>query len=260
MPDSACRNLSVDFIFLNQLEMMATKIVFCPDETIFKEFGAEGSVHFLSKGIVRRYKDLPDGRRQVLGFSIAGDLLAIPQSQICYSADAVGNVVVYRFSKTAFLRLMRASPQLMGSIAAFTHRELWFAHRQIPLLGKGNPEEKLMAWLLIWQQKSGQPLSSTMEISLPMKRKDIADYLNITTETASRALNRLAKKNVLMITPTGVRILDAEKVLALATNVDPSIARRRSNESSPLAHIFTKSRIFLPQSLTSSCHQGQSEY
>ena len=56
------------------------------------------AVFGLSRGLVRLYKSLPDGRRQVLAFAVPGDLLGMPlrERHTC-SADAIGEVAALRW-------------------------------------------------------------------------------------------------------------------------------------------------------------------
>jgi CRP/FNR family transcriptional regulator len=47
-------------------------------------------------------------------------------------------------------------------------------------------------------------------LPLPMWREDIADLLGLTTETVSRTLSRLDRKNVIRVVPKGVILTGLE--------------------------------------------------
>ena len=88
---------------LRQLQGMATQVCVGSGKTIFSEGEPADSVFGLSHGVVRLYKQLTDGRRQVLSFALAGDFLGMPIAERHrLSADAVGEVSLCQFSATIF--------------------------------------------------------------------------------------------------------------------------------------------------------------
>jgi CRP/FNR family transcriptional regulator len=147
---------------------------------------------------------------------------------------------VHRLSKIAFLRFLESSPQFIGAIGDFVHREVWWSQRQIILLGRGSPEQKLMAWLFAWRERSKQDVGSSTDVRLPMMRKDIAEYLNLTIATVSRTLNRLKRERLIAITPTGIRIMDLDAAFALARSIDPTIGRQICSLSAISAQVLTR--------------------
>ena len=87
-------------IELRQLQRLATHVYFRAGQTIFSERELADTVFGLSQGVVRLYKRLPDGRRQVLSFALPGDFLGMPFAERHnFSADAVGEVALCGFSR-----------------------------------------------------------------------------------------------------------------------------------------------------------------
>ena len=64
-----------------ELDRMRRQSSFAPKELVFAQGDAATRVFSLSKGVVRIYKLLPDGRRQVVGFALAGDMLGLTLSE-----------------------------------------------------------------------------------------------------------------------------------------------------------------------------------
>jgi CRP/FNR family transcriptional regulator len=53
-------------------------------------------------------------------------------------------------------------------------------------------------------------------LPLPMKRRDIADFLGLTIETVSRTFTQLEREKIIINVPTGIRVLNFERAEAIA--------------------------------------------
>src|SRR5450631_3936247 len=137
---------------LRELQRLATEVYFRSGRTIFSEGELADSVFGLSQGVVRLYKLLPDGRRQVLAFALPGDFLGMPLAdRHNFSADAIGEVALCRFSRDELTKFIRSSPSIMRLLIEFATRELDMAQDQLLLLGNGSAEEKVAVFLVSWR-------------------------------------------------------------------------------------------------------------
>ena len=91
-----------------EFAQLATTISFGAGKTIFAEGEPADSAFGVSQGVVRLYKLLPDGRRQVVAFALPGDFLGMPLAtrHSCY-ADAIGENAVDRLSDDGPLGAVR---------------------------------------------------------------------------------------------------------------------------------------------------------
>jgi CRP/FNR family transcriptional regulator len=194
-------------------------IPFAPGETVFAQEELATSFCSVLDGIMRLYKLLPDGRRQIVGFALPGDFLGMNVSgRHNFSADAIGSVAICRFPRAAFGRFIEDKPHLLRRINELAARELSQARNHMVLLGRRSAEEKVATFLLGWRDRLARLNGPSQVISLPMSRQDIADYLGLTIETVSRTLTRLERDGVIEILPHhGISIVDTERVAALAT-------------------------------------------
>jgi CRP/FNR family transcriptional regulator len=200
-----------------RFDALADELRFQNNEVIFTEREHARYVYFLSGGVVRRHTALRDGRRHIVGYAVPGDFLVAPQSsRKAFVADAIGEVAVKRFPRSRFLELAEISPRLLMSILRFTALETQLAHHKLVLLGRATPEERLLAFLLMWQQKLAPGEAVSSEIVLPMKRHDIADYLGLTFETVSRIFTKLQREQLIAVRRAHVRFIDRERAAALA--------------------------------------------
>jgi CRP/FNR family transcriptional regulator len=84
------------------------------------------------------------------------------------------------------------------------------------LLGKRSADERLAAFLLNLSERYGQRGYSPVEYNLSMSRHDIANYLGLAVETISRWFSRLQDSGIVAVRARNVRLLDLERLRALA--------------------------------------------
>ena len=156
--DCAVRRFSIcaalDQAELRELEHLGRHVHFTSRETVFAQEEITTSFYNLLEGVMRLYKLLPDGRRQIVGFALPGDFLGMAASpRHSFSADAIGPVTVCRFSRTSFTRFIEDRPHLLRRINEFVVRELSQAQDQMVLLGRRSAEEKVATFLIGWRDR-----------------------------------------------------------------------------------------------------------
>jgi CRP/FNR family transcriptional regulator len=170
--------------------------------TLFSEGDTAENVYEVVRGMLRLCKLLPDGRRQVTGFLSAGHLFGLaPEGNHIYTAEAITDVTVCRYPRSAFDRLVEEMPGFARRLVTMTAQELRTAQEQMLLLGRKSASEKVASFLLLVAEAQG----GGDDLDVPMSRADIADYLGLTIETVSRTLTRL-KHDGLIALPTSARI------------------------------------------------------
>lgn len=182
-----------------------------PGENLFSENDEADSVYEVVTGMLRLYKLLPDGRRQIIGFLGPGQILGLASKGIrTYAVEAVNDVTLCRYPRTGFFRLFDEVPGLARRLLAVASNELRAAQDQMLLLGRKGSAEKVASFLLLLmadQQSAGD------EVSVPMSRGDIADYLGLTVETVSRTFTKLKIGGVIALpTANHVEIRDREQL------------------------------------------------
>jgi CRP/FNR family transcriptional regulator, anaerobic regulatory protein len=199
---------------LQELQRLATQVYFHAGRTIFSEGEPADNVFGLSQGVVRLYKLLPDGRRQILAFALPGDFLGMPLAdRHSFSADAIGEVTLCRFWRADLTKFIQSSPNIMRLMVEFATRELDMAQDQLLLLGNASAEEKVAIFLVSWRNRLARLSVFSETVPLPMRRQDIADFLGLKLETVSRTLAKLEQKNVIRLVPNGVFLTGLEQTL-----------------------------------------------
>jgi len=203
---------------LQEMEAMSRGMRFAAREMLASQGSPGDSVFTITEGMVRIYRLLADGRRQVLGFALPGDFLGLSLFDVySFSADAVTDTVVCSFPRKSFVAYADQRPHLMGRLYEFASHELSLAQDQMVLLGRRTAEERVGTFLIMMRDRLRRLGHTSPTLPLSMTRQDIADYLGLTIETVSRTFTKLANAKTIVVVPDGVRMLrerDLERLAA----------------------------------------------
>jgi CRP/FNR family transcriptional regulator, nitrogen fixation regulation protein len=170
------------------IEAMASPMTFGPNEEIFGEDEPAEYAYKVIKGVVRTYKILSDGRRQIGAFYLPGDVFGLEiGKEHQFSAEAISNATVLVVRRSAIVSLAERDCHAAQELWTYTGRELHRVQEHMMLLVK-TAQQRVVSFLLEMSER----LATTDEVELPMSRQDIADYLGLTIETVSRTMTQLA--------------------------------------------------------------------
>lgn len=195
------------------------KLRFRRGTLILPEGAPAAYLYLLQVGVVRSYKQLPDGRRVIIGFALPGDFFGTNALGVYpYSAEAINATTVLRYDWSVLDSATATNAPLARSLLADAYRELGAAQSHLLLLGRKSATERVASFLLeLLERKTGNGAKPTV-IDLPMTRIDIGDYLGLTTETVSRVLGQLKAEGTVDLPSTSMAVvLDVERLRALAS-------------------------------------------
>lgn len=153
---------------------------------IVHEDEAADRLYKVISGTVCTYKVLSDGRRQIGGFYLPGDIFGLECAEgHTLAAETITNAKVLVIRKSVLTALASRNAALTGHLLLLTARELARVQDRVLLLSSKSAQERVVGFLLE-MSKRGSPTGNSVE--LPMSRQDIADYLGLTIETVSRTL------------------------------------------------------------------------
>jgi CRP/FNR family transcriptional regulator len=188
-----------------------------PQQTIFSEGDSAGDVFNVTAGMVKLYKLLPDGRRQITGLLGMGDYLGMAVGDsYAYSAEALTDCWLCRFQRSQLEALLVELPQLQRRLFSMASNELRAAQDQMLLLGRKTAKERLCSFLLMLSRRAVSGGQKASPVMLPMTRADIADYLGLTIETVSRTLTLLKTSGLIALLPDNKVRLDDPSALEVA--------------------------------------------
>jgi CRP/FNR family transcriptional regulator, nitrogen fixation regulation protein len=175
------------------VELHGVVMPFGRNAEIYGEGEPAEYVYKVLRGAVRTYKILGDGRRQVVGFHLAGDAFGLGcEDEHSCSAEAVADSQIVVVRRSTLLRVAERDLDVARSLWSLTAAELKRSQAHGLLLIK-SAQERVAAFLLDMARR----LSSKNEVDLPMSRQDIADHLGLTIETVSRTFTQLADSAII---------------------------------------------------------------
>lgn len=159
-----------------------------------------------------------DGREQVAGFHMMGELLgmdAIGSGKHLSDAVALENSEVCEIPFGELENLSRDIPNLQQHFHRIMSREIARDYGVMLLLGSMRAEERLAAFLLNLSQRFAARGYSATQFILRMTREEIGSYLGLTLETVSRAFSHFQSEGIVAVQNKNIEIKEPERLRAL---------------------------------------------
>ena len=183
------------------------------DQQIYGYGNDADQVFKMETGLVRTYRFLRDGRRQVDCFWAAGEVFGLELGgNYSLSAAAACNCTVIAYRRCSLEKLAANNEQLRLQLTSSALSSLARAQEHSLSLGRRSAVEKVARFLIECMEYS----NSNTDIQLAMPRSDIADYLGLTIETVSRTLSHFEHGALIELVRTRrVRLRDTAGLRAL---------------------------------------------
>ncbi len=187
VPPVSVRAKTADAPLTQTIHLMGAVMSHLRNSEIFGEGEPADFLYKVMSGCVRTYKTLSDGRRQISGFYLPGEVFGLSfDDEHTVSAEAIAESKVLVIKRSAVDSLAGRDPVIAHELFALTGRELRRAQDRVMLLIK-SAQERVAGFLL----EMAERLSADDAVELPMSRQDIGDYLGLSIETVSRTLTAL---------------------------------------------------------------------
>jgi len=171
------------------------------------------AIYAIRSGFFKTDVLIEDGREQVTGFQMAGELLGLDgistEHHTC-NAIALEDSEVCAIPFPRLESLSREIHTLQHHFHKVMSREIVRDHGVMMLLGTMRAEERLAAFLLNLSQRFEARGYSRTEFVLRMTRAEIGSFLGLKLETVSRVLSRFAQDGLIEVNQKHVRIVDPD--------------------------------------------------
>lgn len=194
-------------------------------EDLFRAGERFNSVYAVRTGFFKTGLTMEDGREQVTGFQMTGELLGLDgistdAHTVTATALEDSHVCVIPFEELE--NLSREFNDLQRQFHKIMSREIVRDHSVMLLLGSMRAEERLAAFLLNLVQRLHARGFSQSELILRMTREEIGSYLGMKLETVSRTFSKFVEEGIIEVKQRYVHIKDTD---ALRKIVNPQPCR-----------------------------------
>ena len=182
-------------------------------QALYREGDRFQFIYAVRAGTFKSSLTLADGREQVSGFHMAGELMGldgVAHGTHASSATALEDTEICAIPYAHLIELAMQSANLQHVVSRLMSREIVREHSLMMLLGSMNAEERLAAFLLNLSQRLKARGYSPSEFHLRMSRAEIGSYLGMKLETVSRTFSAFQQQRLLEVDKRHIRIMDLE--------------------------------------------------
>lgn len=209
-----CLPVGLDPDEMKQLDgLIVHRIVVRKRDAVYRAGEHFHALYAIRKGSLKTAMDGKDGREQVLGYHIPGDIFGIDGIALDrHGANAIAleDTEICALPFAAIEDLARTSLGLQRNVHQFMSREVMRNHNAMFMLGSMAADERLIVFLLSLADRHGCP-----EYKLTLTRQDIGSYLGLRIETVSRHFSLLQDAGLIEVRGRSVKLLDAAAMKAV---------------------------------------------
>ena len=206
-----CGMTGVDIQRLDSLMFSRRKVL--AGQTLYREGNRFQFIYAVRSGTFKSSLTLADGREQVSGFYMSGELMGldgVAQGTHASKATALEDTEVCAIPYSLLTEMTAAGSGMQHVVSRLMSREIVREHSLMMLLGSMNAEERLAAFLLNLSQRLMTRGYSASEFHLRMSRAEIGSYLGMKLETVSRTFSAFQQQRLLEVDKRHIRITDLE--------------------------------------------------
>ena len=179
------------------------------------------SLYLIVSGLACRYKMLPGGRRQILGYLIPGDLCDIHfaiANTPDHSVALVGDSSVARIPTRELTQLMLTYPKITRALTLASLIEAVILREWLLSVGQRDALQKLCHFfceMAVRMEAVGRT-NDDGSFELPVNQVTLADTLGLTPVHINRTLQRLRNEGLIRLCQRRLAILDRERLAHIA--------------------------------------------
>ena len=188
-------------------------------EFVFAEGDPTTHLFCVETGAIALYKIFDDGRRQIVGFAYAGDLIGLGEHVMNAQATKPTRL---RCLPIATLHHSAAKDPTLGfKLYEALARELAATRDLMLTTGQRSATERVVSFLLAFSRRNERNGQDPSDFELPMTRTDIGDFLGLTIETVSRTFTKLKTLGLIALPQSNrVKLIDIDELETLADGED----------------------------------------
>lgn len=193
---------------------------FAAHEELVRHGDPAGGVSFVIEGITCRYKLLPDGRRQIVAYSVQGDmcdLRVFVLERVDHSVGSVSAGAVAILPRAVLQNLTRRFPGVLHALWCASIAEEAITREWLVNVGHRTALESaahLVCEFFFRMQAAG--LASGSRCEFPFTQAELADTLALSPVHVNRVLMELRRANLIRFENHTLEMLDLKQLQSVA--------------------------------------------
>ena len=193
---------------------------FRADADIVAEGRAPRSVFLLQDGMAVRYRNLPDGRRQIMTFLIPGDLCD-PHMFLLRTMDhSIGTITPVRvtsLSREGLVKAFATRPRISAALWWSSLQEEAMLRERIVALGRRDARGRVAYLMceLLWRH-AAMGLAKGETFRLPLTQTELGDTLGLSPVHVNRVLKEFRRQDLIAMEHKLLHVLDVAGLQEIA--------------------------------------------
>jgi CRP-like cAMP-binding protein len=177
-------------------------------------------VNVVLEGWAQRYKQLADGRRQILSFFIAGDLCdtnVFILGQMDHSVASVSRLKIAEISESEFEAILESSPRITralwwNELVTVSIQREWTTN-----IGQRTAYERIAhLFCEMFVRLRTVQLTDGLSCDFPLTQSEIAEATGLTQVHVNRTLQELRRAGLIELRQKRLTVFDFERLMAVA--------------------------------------------
>lgn len=179
----------------------------------------------IREGSAKAYRTTVDGREQILYIFPENDYFGarflFTEEEVPYSVEALEETKVCILSKEQFSSLLLEHSTVALQIIEAMANRMSRLELVLQSMGGRNAELRIASLLLEFKDTYAKMVDGSLEITLPLSREGLANYLGLARETLSRKIAQLEEDGIIKsVGAKTIRIVDLTRLQDLSVLSD----------------------------------------
>lgn len=205
---------------LDEFHACGTSAIYKARQVVFHQGTPAGGLYILCHGAVKLYQSDRFGREHILGITAPGDVLGeMPMDEeetYSTSAEALTESQLCYLPRERLVQFIQVHPMTGVRLIAALSDALSSARKKAGDLALKGAETRLAELLVQLVRSSGEGTNGTTHVTLAYSRRELAEMIGVSTETAIRLLGKLKRKRLLAAHQRELTITDLDRLSRLA--------------------------------------------
>ncbi|MGE4585054.1 MAG: Crp/Fnr family transcriptional regulator [Sphaerochaeta sp.] len=194
-------------------------------EILVREGDRASGFTVIREGSAKAFRTTSDGREQILYIFPANDYFGarflFTEERVPYTVQALEDTKVCVLSKKQFTLLLEQHSTVALQIIEAMANRMSRLETAMQSMGGRNAELRIASFLLEFKDSYGKQNGRYIDITLPLSREGLANYLGLARETLSRKLTQFEEEGLIEnLGSKLIRILDLEALRNLSVTID----------------------------------------